>query len=76
MDPDGLDIRGGFSGDQADVDLARGQVGGLAQPQRGAQLSPPPLRTCHEAIGHRHVHQQSIEKLQAYMYIIKHKHSD
>ena len=55
------------AGDQADVDLPRGQVGRLAQPQRGAQLSPPPLRAGHEAIDHRHLHQQPIDKSQAYI---------
>ena len=48
------------AGDQADVNLSRGPVGGLAQPERGAQLSPPPLRACHEAISDRHLHQQPI----------------
>lgn len=50
------------AGDQADVNLSRGPVCRLAQPQRGAQLSSPPLRACHEALGHRHVPQQPIWK--------------
>ena len=43
------------AGDQADVDLPRGPVSRLAQPQRGAQLSSPPLRACHETLGHQQV---------------------
>ena len=38
-------------GDQADVDLSRRPVRGLAEPERGAQLPTPPLRTCYEALG-------------------------
>ena len=40
-------------GDQADVDLSRRPVCGLAEPERGAQLPSPPLRTCYEALGRR-----------------------
>ena len=40
-------------GDQADVDLSRRPVRGLAEPERGAQLPSPPLRTCYEALGRR-----------------------
>ena len=50
------------AGDQADVDLARGPVSRLAQPQRGAQLSSPPLRACHETLGHQQVQVRLIQK--------------
>ena len=40
-------------GDQADVDLSRRPVRRLAEPERGAQLPSPPLRTCYEALGRR-----------------------
>ena len=50
------------AGDQADVDLPRGQVGRLAQPQRGAQLSSPPLGAGHETLGHQQVQVWLIQK--------------
>ena len=48
------------AGDQADVDLARGPVGRLTQPQRGAQLSSPPLRARHEALGHQQLRHETL----------------
>ena len=38
------------SGDQADVNLPRGPFSRPPQPQCWAQLSPPPIRACHEAL--------------------------
>ena len=39
-----------IAGDPDHVHLPRGQVGGPAQPERGAQLPPPPLRARTQAL--------------------------
>ena len=48
------------AGDQADVDLARGPVGRLTQPQCGAQLSSPPLRARHETLGYQQLRHETL----------------